>query len=268
MNKFLFFSNDPKGVFNLEVFPDSWTVTPANDMNVDIVIYLDARVFEPNKIGKIKIAWLFEPKDLVPDVFSYIVNNYKEFDYIITWDKELLAIDPRFVFMTYGFSFIAENYCQVYPKDKLLSIVASDKRQLVGHQLRHAVIAKYRDKMDLYGRGYNPIDNLLPAFKDYMFTIAIENVARDWGFSEKIVTPIMCGTIPIYFGPDVSQFFDTRGIITFKSVEELELILPTLSADKYNEMLPYVHANFEKAKNYKRTENNIYPLFSRLGLIK
>lgn len=270
MNKILVYSGDPSGTFCIELDKSGWNVTPTNDLKIsDIVIYTDKMVFNKNKIGKVKIAWLFDSDPAhKPQLYNYIVQNYKEFDYVITWDKELLAVDNRFVYLPYGNVPIAIDQFVMYPKTKLLSIIASEKTFLIGHKLRHEVIAKYGNKMDLYGRGYNPIDSLLHALKDYKFSICIENVQRDWGFSEKVVTPILCGTIPIYWGCDLSKFFDIRGIIIFNNISEIPDIIDSLTDEKYNDMLPYALDNFEKAKKYRRNEDNLFELLVKLNVLR
>jgi hypothetical protein len=269
MYKFLVYNADPAGTYCIEMDKNGWKSYPTNDLSTqDIVFYTDKMIFRNPKIGKVRIALLFEPKDHKPEIFNYIVQNYKEFDYVITWDKELLAIDERFKFMTFGSVPLGVDQFVMYEKTKLLSIVASEKNFLHGHRLRHQIIANYSNRMDLYGRGYNPISSLLPAFKDYMFSICIENVKRDWGFSEKITTPILCGTIPIYYGCDVSNFLDQRGIINFNNFSEIYEIINSLNYEKYQEMLPYAQINFEKAKKFKRTEDNIFGVLLNLGLVK
>ena len=85
------------------------------------------------------------------------------------------------------------------------------------------------------GRGYNPIEPISKGLIDYMFHIAMENQSRDYHFSEKIINPIMVGSIPIYYGmPSIGKFFDTRGMILFNEVNEMEDILKTLNNYGYN----------------------------------
>ena len=94
---------------------------------------------------------------------------------------------------------------------------------------------------------------------NYAFSLAIENnVSRDdYYFTEKLVECIITGTIPIYYGcPNISKFFDIRGIITFNSQEELDFILNNLSEDKYKSMLKYAKENFNTALNNYVLDND------------
>lgn len=251
--------NDPKSF--------QWSL---DDMSLtDVVFYTDKKMFMQNKIGKIKVGIIYEPTELNQEVYNWVKHNYKEMDYIFTWDKELAKQIPNAIFMVYGISWIKEELYSMYPKTKMCSIVVSEKRHLRGHILRHDVVSRYRNKFDLYGRGYNKIESLIQAYKDYRFTIVIENTNQDCNLSEKLVSPILCGTIPIYWGcPSVSDVFDDRGLIKFSNIEELKDILDSLSEEKYQNMLPYAQINFEKAKKLQSADENFYLKLVELGAIK
>lgn len=255
----------------------------------DVVFYTDDQIWMENKTGKVKIAWILEPPEYMPKTHAWIRHKdaYEQFDYVFTWDKRLLGTDERFILYTTGNSWIQRDAVDIYPKDKLLSMAASWKKFMSGHAFRHAILDKYMTKYGIhwYGkRGLNPQDNyilpfdpavqntivdLIDAYKDYMFTIVVENQNLDYMFSEKVVSPILCGTIPIYYGmPSIHEFFDTRGMIIFNSVEELDGILKTLTPELYNEMLPYAQINFEKAKSYQLLEDGIYDKLVSMNVIK
>lgn len=107
-------------------------------------------------------------------------------------------------------------------KNKVMSIVFSQKNFAPGHQYRRDLVSfilQNNFPIDIYGRGCDLLpDNFKKdprvkgAFKctepydDYLFTISIENFPSNQYFSEKIVTPIMCNTIPVYLGcKNISQ---------------------------------------------------------------
>tara|TARA_B100001146_G_scaffold223774_1_gene239342 strand:+ start:329 stop:628 length:300 start_codon:yes stop_codon:yes gene_type:complete len=56
----------------------------------------------------------------------------------------------------------------------LVSIIASLKRQTFGYQLRHIIIDKWGEKMDLFGRDYNLIDLKKERLWNYRFSV-VEN---------------------------------------------------------------------------------------------
>ena len=108
------------------------------------------------------------------------------------------------------------------------------------------------------------MESKLDVLHNYAFCLAIENnVSRDdYYFTEKLLECIITGTIPIYYGcPNISEFFDTRGIITFETQEELDSILNSLNEDKYKSMLKYAKANFDKAiQSYVLDNDSLYNL--------
>ncbi len=56
-------------------------------------------------------------------------------------------------------------------------------------------------------------------------------------------------TAPIYIGcPNVTDYFDARGIIIAKDLNDIIRIANTLTPQKYEEMLPYLKKNKEIAE--------------------
>ena len=81
--------------------------------------------------------------------------------------------------------------------------------------------------------------------------MALENntSADDYYFTEKLIECLVTGTVPIYHGcPNIGDFFDMNGILTFSTQEELDDILDSLSEDKYKSMYESVKNNFNIAK--------------------
>lgn len=95
-----------------------------------------------------------------------------------------------------------------------MSIIASDKKFLDGHRMRHVLIEKIiSSEMDIhiYGRGSKnlyPFDQRVKgeigdksqAFRDYKLTVAIENKRMPYWITEKFVDPLICDCIPLYWG--------------------------------------------------------------------
>ena len=125
--------------------------------------------------------------------------------------------------------------------------------------MRHKIAEKYGDKIDLFGNGSpNPIDNKEDALEDYMFSIVIENINDKNYFTEKLIDPLLVGTIPVYWGcSNINEFIDERGIIRF-DMDSFDDVLETLNEETYNNMLKYAKINLEKAKAYEITEDWIY----------
>lgn len=60
---------------------------------------------------------------------------------------------------------------------------------------------------------------------DYRFNIAFENTETDGYITEKLVEPLLAGTIPIYWGaPDVLRDFDARCFVHARDFEDLDAL--------------------------------------------
>lgn len=239
------------------------------DIGKELVFYTDSSLHLVNENVKNKIAWLLESPEITVGSYQWISKNNNKFDYVLTHQKNLLDRGENFIFCPTGGCWIKPEDQKIYNKSKLLSIIASPKRITHGQRLRHQIIDKYKNKIDLYGRGYNPIDYKLEALKDYMFSITIENTNKDYYFTEKLIDCFMTVTVPIYFGaPSIGNFFNEKGIIQINSLEDFEKIINTINKNKYQEMILYIKENFEKAKEYLIAEDYIYKnLIEKYGLI-
>lgn len=209
--------------------------------------------------SRYKIGWLCESRAVVGYSVSDIINVSEKFDYIFTHDKELIDYDPKkFLFV------IPASWRKHFPdtdvnfyedKQKLISFAFSDKTGTKGHRFRHFINSKLGSKMDTMGTGTaRPFDRFqrVLAYKDYMFTLIIENDDYDYYYSEKIMEPFWAGTIPIYWGGShnldlVEKVFgiDKNGIINFETEEDLKNILETLSPSLYLSKKESAKKNFE-----------------------
>ena len=193
----------------------------------------------------------------------------ERFDLILTWDQSLLDHpNARFCPLTDTSQFnvlpneMPEDAFQVYPKTKLVSAISSTKAMVPGHTTRLEFIASIQDKVDLFGRGIREIPSKLDGLKDYKFSVAIENAVDINYFTEKITDCFLTGTIPIYYGcPNIEEFFDINGIITFNTQEELNQILNSLTPELYESKLESVKENFKRVFNYPTDTNSFYKLY-------
>jgi len=238
--------------------------------NEDVVFYTDSFLHSSHiKSGhKKKIAWLVEPYVKQPERYEWILNNNKLYDYVLTHEKKLLERGENFIFIPHGGGWILHDNRKLNVKTKNVSIVVSGKKNVPDHYKRHELISRFKDKIDVYGRGYVKIEPIDIGIKDYKFHIAMENEQRDFYFSEKIINPILCGTIPIYYGmPSIGKYFDTRGMIIFNNINEIENIVNNLSDELYQSLLPYAKNNFDMAQEYILAEDWMYNnCFEKIGI--
>lgn len=228
------------------------------DLSLDKIIVTDLYLGAPLK-NKYKYAWLVEPKCVLSASYDYIINNYYKFTKVITYDKEILESVPNSKFIPFGTTFIREEDFLIYYKSKLASMVSSSKNFTYGHSFRLKVLDYVKGKVDCYGRGINPVDYKLDCLKEYMFSIAVENSKHDYFFTEKLLDCFLTGTIPIYWGcPSIGKFFDLDGMLCFDSIEDLSKILESLSADEWVKRAKAIKTNFELAKKYINTYEDVY----------
>jgi glycosyltransferase involved in cell wall biosynthesis len=275
--KFTYVYGLSKGEYDMTILYD----TAIND-------YIEGRInLEPNKLV---VAYQCEQRSYFQNkIFENIKNHYNKFDCVLTYDKDLLSSIPNAKFLpsqiqTTQFNRLPNPLGQppyspipgdttyelpleifkIYPKNKIASAVASNKSFLPGHVKRLDFINTISNKVDLFGRGTGrEVLSKLDALKDYMFSVAIENSSEDdYYFTEKIVDCFLTGTVPIYYGcPHIAEFFDIRGILTFKDSDELSEIINNLSEDKYKSMLPYIEYNFNKCFTWPLNNDMLYDMY-------
>jgi len=229
----------------------------------DVVIYSDDTIQTdlPRTLeAKNKIGWLMETREINPARYDNFESYQNNFDFIMTHDKQLLEEYPdKTKFIPFGGSWIKDYNFKMFPKTKNVSMIYSNKNFMPGHKIRHQIVNVVKN-IDLFGRGSNhPIEYKEDALKDYRFSIVVENSKTDNYFTEKLIDCFAVGTIPIYWGcPNIDKFFNTQGMLLFDTLEELQDIISSLSADKYELMKQAANQNLLLSKNYNVIEDWMY----------
>ena len=120
--------------------------------------------------------------------------------------------------------FIKKNYDELMrtasvQKNKLLSIVTSNKQESEGHKKRYEFCLKLKeyfgDAADLYGRGINEFEDKWDVLAPYKYSVAIENyIEPDW-ITEKIGDCFLAHTFPFYYGaPNVLKYYREESFVT------------------------------------------------------
>jgi len=214
------------------------------DPDAGPVLYTDGLIAASEQVPKKNdFAWMCESPALLGDLYVWIKDNlsYVEdrFVKVFTSDKSLLSLSEVFEWAPAGSnkSWVKSPGIRSQ-KNKLVSIIASNKRSTDGHLLRHKIVDS-DPAVDAYGRGYRSIDRKEEGLDDYMFSYCIENTKSDLYYTEKIADAIACGTIPIYWGSDqIGEVYNKDGILRYEDIEDIEL-----SEDLYLDMLPYAIEN-------------------------
>jgi hypothetical protein len=213
-----------------------------------------------------KVAILQEPRELLPQIYHNIIQVEDNYDLILTHDNELLSRSEKYVFAPADATIIKNEGCKVHHKSKLISMVYSNKTELFGHRLRHIIAKTMIPQMKLscevqfYGSGANKyVRDKLECLKDYRFQIVTENAQRDYYYTDKLLDCFITGTVPIYWGANnIGDFFNSKGILSFNHPNELKKILTSIDEEKYNQMIPYIEENFQKATEYMFLDDIFY----------
>lgn len=161
---------------------------------------------------------------------------------------------------------------------KLINYVLSNKK-IKGNGLlytyRHLLldkICKNKLDIDIYGRCVDFIkkkgnnikysfcdEDALNVYKDYKFSIVIENTIEPEYFTEKIINPLLCGCIPIYLGcKNINNYFKEYTInLTGNLNRDFDIINNILQNPHYY----YKKIDIEKIKETIRFNRVIYENF-------
>ena len=223
-----------------------------------ISFHIDYAILANVNPTKKNYGWLSESKTIIGNAYDWAKKNTEtlksKFIKVFTHDVELANTSSIFQLTQTGGRSCFE-FGEIYPKTKLVSMIASNKVMCEEHIFRQNVIKKYKGKCDHFGRGFNEIADKKDGLKDYCFSFALENGISPNMYSEKITDCFMTGTIPIYYGIDnIGDYFNTDGIIKLTDDFKVE----DLSFDLYYSKLEAIKDNFERGLNILLPEDFIY----------
>jgi glycosyl transferase, family 25 len=217
-----------------------------------------------------------EPEAIV-NATDWLIDHYRHFKYILTYNEVILQKCPNAIKYTFGTSWIKEaDYQNIDTslKNFKVSTVVGFKNWTSGHVLRHQLYQRQEEftKFPLYVYRSNhiprlqdisnnlllPDDNKLNLFKEFQFSIAIENSQQPNYFTEKLMDCLITKTIPIYWGcPNISEYFDTTGWIIFNDIDDLKQKLSLLNDSYYSTYTKVIDKNYSTAKLYVSFEKNL-----------
>jgi|688.fasta_scaffold653376_2 hypothetical protein len=228
-------------------------------------------IYDRENIDRIFLLHGCEPPKL-NEITSKIIENHSKFDKIFSFSQEVLQKCENSEQFQFGSCWVLmdreknlecnrSNYFNHFNTEKKfkVSFIKSGKNYLEGHQLRHFVPEVLSQLKNLEVYFPEKLSNKISLFDDSMFHIAIENSKFNNFFTEKIIDCFMTYTIPIYWGcPNITTYFNEKGIIFFENINELETILKNLTIFDYNRRLPYIKENYHIAlENYAFFFDNI-----------
>ena len=153
-------------------------------------------------------------------------------------------------------------------KDKLISIVTSDKTFTKEHLARYKFVQIIKEELgdivDIYGRGIKPISDKKYALANYKYHIALENCTQKNYWTEKIADPFLALCYPIYHGSEnIESFFPERSftkIDIYKPIEAIAIIKQIINEDTFDKS----YQNLIAARDKILFEHNIFNLLNRI----
>jgi len=141
------------------------------------------------------------------------------------------------------------------------SLIASEKIDLSGHKLRHAVVEWVKQTnadVDVMGRGYKPFELKQDGLLAYHYSVVIENVPEPDCFTEKLLDCMLCGTLPIYYGPkNIGKYFNLQGIIICDFITEFQVAIANTVNPPNDIQLAAMAENRQIALDYSNLQQRI-----------
>jgi len=156
---------------------------------------------------------------------------------------------------------------QYSKKKKLLSVISSNKAFTKGHNDRIKFVRQIKqyfgDKIDVFGRGINEIDDKWDAVADYKYHIALENSSVDDYWSEKLADSYLAEAFPFYYGcKNIDKYFSAGSYIPIniydvdKTIRVIEKAIAEDVFENSNNLL-------KEAKRRVLDEYNIFALIAK-----
>jgi len=155
-----------------------------------------------------------------------------------------------------------------FQKNKLMSIIYSDKKFTDGHVKRHEFVrllkAHFGDEVDIFGRGFRFVPDKGDAIVDYKYHIVIENSVFPHYWTEKLADAFLGWSLPIYYGcPNIADYFDLDSLVTIdielpkQSILKIEKIIEENSWDKRL-------SHIAEARRRILDDYNLFPMIIKL----
>jgi len=238
------------------------------DFDRQVMVYVDRL---PEKVcrDEITILYLSEP-DVIYGFADFVISNYNYFDFILTFDKNVLAACPNAVKFEFGTTWIY-NF-KFKEKEFGVSTIVGHKQKTSGHILRQQLWLR-RKEITIPARFYisahggpENIDNYPVLGKrshekhvayGTQYHIAIENSDGDYYFSEKLIDCFQTKAVPVYWGcPAIGEYFDTDGMIVAGDIDEMIYKINSLKPGDYEKMADAIEENYELSKAFIDTPQN------------
>ncbi len=240
-------------------------ITNDDDFTHAIIINTPMPILNIPKENVLGLA--FEPNcflGLTPEFIEYAKKHIGK--YFIGDNNGL----PELFKEHFGYMWHSRPPKEITTKNKLMSIIVSEKDFAPGHKYRHELVKKIIElklPIDIYGRGSNKYvynNRIMGQFNDaepyenYSFSICIENISLNDYFSEKIITPLMYNCMPIYLGcKNIGNYVENINILQGNVELDINLIKKIIKNPNVYYKKTYTEKNI-KAVNLIQNLPNLF----------
>lgn len=242
--------------------------TPEEGKPYTHVVLLNGAMPRLDNIPKKKVLGLaFEPLpflNLPPSFYEYASQHIGQYFIGDVYPSMPSCFHERFSYMWHC---SVPSYNPI-SKERLMSIMVSNKNFAPGHQLRHQLVQTILQSglpIDIYGNGcelYPGGDSRIKGkfveqepYEDYHFHIAIENYETAHYFSEKIMNPLLYQCTPIYWGCRNIHAYFPNSLYSLGSWEQIQQIIKDPWSYKKKIDVQQVHETINLSKH-------LYDIFS------
>lgn len=128
------------------------------------------------------------------------------------------------------------DLCSDKPKSQILSVICSNKVVVSHHRRRLAFVARLKerlgDKVDVFGRGFNEIDDKAGAIGPYRYHVVLENNVLDHFWTEKLADAWLGDSFPIFAGcNNADEYFSRESFAridirrTEEAIDQIEALI-------------------------------------------
>ncbi len=151
-----------------------------------------------------------------------------------------------------------------FEKDKLVSVISSDKTFTPGHARRLAFTRSLGERLgstiDIFGRGVRDIEDKWDAISSYKYHVVLENSCYPDYWTEKLADAYLGGAYPFYYGcSNLADYFPATAFtkIDINDLDEtVNIIEASIAANRYERSLSEIH----RARDMVLNTYNLFPM--------
>lgn len=193
-----------------------------------IVVYPNSGIFykaRPKLACKVSLVFT-EPKAIHAKYYRTLGLIRHRFHRVICRYPEYAKKNTNVLLMQVIETWVSDEAINIsMVKTKSCSLIASAKKNLEGHRLRHRIAnwcQEHSPTVELLGKAYKAFEKKEDGLAPYSHSIIIEN-NQEKEYTEKLLDCMLCDTMPIYWGcPNIAEYFNANGLVICETETELK----------------------------------------------